>query len=259
MGDLSQIHPPVTICNVTAVIRSRQSRAMQSCAPRPWVPSGRLHGPIVDTLGGPWSYPGASCHRATACPRRPAGCDGPASFRSYLRTRRDWLMELCRRCVESSGVDAEDIFAEAILRGWEFSTQKGAGAVSWDGWFFRVIYGLATDARKQTHRHARLAAGMRDSLDIGTGVPGVAVDHRTIEDRVIERQRAAKLISMAAGLPERLADAMALRVMHGLTYAEISSVLGISVVAARKRVQMARARLRHKASRSGLGSEAALD
>ena len=177
----------------------------------------------------------------------------PERLMAHVQLRGAGLIDLCRGRFCESDADAEDLFAEAVLRAWEhienaeYSEHPGEGFVAWEGWFFRVIHNLAIDRHRVARRKARFADGLAGLLALGETVPGLQGDGRTPEERAIECEFVSELLSRAACLPERLARAMTLRIERGLSYAEIAQKLAISEAAARKRVQMGRAGLKRVA------------
>lgn len=78
-----------------------------------------------------------------------------------------------------------------------------------------------------------------------------AADERDIVSRLDDRERLENVIEALAGIPEGERSAFLLRVDHELSYEEIASALGISVVAAKVRVHRARVRLASASGREG--------
>ncbi|MBI1416272.1 MAG: RNA polymerase sigma factor [Limimaricola sp.] len=116
--------------------------------------------------------------------------------------------------------EAEDVTQEALMRLWKIAPdwRQGEGQVS--TWLYRVTANLCTDRLRRRRRHVALDT-VEEPQDAS---PPVAA-------RMLDRARAGALQEALASLPERQAQAVALRHLEGLANPEIAAIMDISVEA----------------------------
>jgi RNA polymerase sigma factor (sigma-70 family) len=154
-----------------------------------------------------------------------------ALFRRYVQP----LYALALRYLKSHA-DAEDVAQEVLLKLWERRTTLVVrGSVR------AYLYTLARNhavntLRGRTRREGGAAAGHGlPDLDAVAGrlaVPGMGVAPVDPERAMTAAEQTAILKAAIGALSPRRREILALRWEHGLSYAEIGSVLGISVRAA---------------------------
>ncbi len=128
----------------------------------------------------------------------------------------------------------QDVFAEVWRRRGMWAPVAGVSA-----YLFRAVRNRALDVRARTRvahdvRTAARAAG--ESLAAADGA--IAAD-----DALMARELDTALARAVAALPERRRLALTLRVCHGMSYAQIATVLGVSAAAAMVLVARARSSL----------------
>ena len=116
--------------------------------------------------------------------------------------------------------EAEDVVQEALLRLWKVAPDWRQGEAQVSTWLYRVIANLCTD-RLRLRRRTRPLDTVPEPEDERPG-PAAALLHEA-------RHRA--LAEALAGLPERQAQAVALRHLEGLPNPEIARIMDIGVEA----------------------------
>lgn len=115
-------------------------------------------------------------------------------------------------------IEAEDVAQEAMLRLWRIAPDWREGEAQVSTWLYRVTANLCTDRL----RKRRKVVGIDEVAEPADPVPGVA-------DRMQTQSRHLALRAALARLPERQAQAVALRHLEGLSNPEIAAVMDISV------------------------------
>lgn len=116
--------------------------------------------------------------------------------------------------------EAEDVAQEAMLRLWRIAPDWRQGEARVSTWIYRVTANLCTDRLRSR----------RPSLDLDAvaeppdPAPGIA-------DRMQADARLRALSDALAQLPERQAQAVALRHLEGLSNPEIAAIMEIGVEA----------------------------
>lgn len=113
--------------------------------------------------------------------------------------------------------EAEDVAQDAMLRLWRIAPDWRQGEAQVTTWLYRVVANLCTD-RLRKRRHVALDA-VAEPPD---STPSVAAQMQT-------RARLRALSDALAQLPERQAQAVALRHLEGLSNPQIAAIMDISV------------------------------
>lgn len=114
--------------------------------------------------------------------------------------------------------EAEDVAQDAMLRLWKIAPDWRENEAQVSTWLYRVTANLCTDRL----RKRRGAVGLDQIAEPEDPVPGVAAQMQTTA-----RQKA--LSAALATLPERQAEAVALRHLEGLSNPEIAEIMDITV------------------------------
>lgn len=114
--------------------------------------------------------------------------------------------------------EAEDVVQEAMLRLWRQAPDWRAGEAKASTWLYRVVANLCTDRLRTRRRQAP----MEDAARVEDGAESAA-------DRLQRQSRLAALRDALAGLPERQAQAVALRHLEGLGNERIAEIMDINV------------------------------
>lgn len=114
--------------------------------------------------------------------------------------------------------EAEDVAQDAMMRLWKIAPEWRQGEAQVSTWLYRVVANLCTD-RLRKRRGAVSLDQVAEPLD---GTPSVAAQMQT-------NMRMTALSDALAQLPERQAQAVALRHLEGLSNPEIAQIMDISV------------------------------
>ncbi|MEM1430682.1 MAG: sigma-70 family RNA polymerase sigma factor [Pseudomonadota bacterium] len=150
-----------------------------------------------------------------------AAGDGAAA-RALLDRLAPRLLAMVTRML-GDRAEAEDVTQEAMLRLWRRAPEWRAGEARVSTWVTRVALNLATDRLRR-----RRTLGLDDAFAPGTEP---ADGRASVETELRRAERAAALRAALADLPERQAQAVALRHLEGLSNPQIADVMGIGVEA----------------------------
>ena len=114
--------------------------------------------------------------------------------------------------------EAEDVAQEAMLRLWRIAPDWRQGEAQVTTWLFRVVANLCTD---RLRRRKRTGVGLDQIPEPVDQTPGAAAGLQTAA-------RLQALSDALAELPERQAQAVALRHLEGLSNPEIAVIMDIS-------------------------------
>lgn len=114
--------------------------------------------------------------------------------------------------------EAEDVAQEAMLRLWRIAPDWRQGEAQVSTWLYRVTANLCTDRL----RKKRGDIGLDQIAEPSDPLPSVTAQMQT-------RSRQLALADALATLPERQAQAVALRHLEGLTNPEIAEIMDITV------------------------------
>lgn len=115
--------------------------------------------------------------------------------------------------------EAEDVTQEAMLRLWKVAPEWRQGEARVTTWIYRVTANLCTDRLRR-----RRPVGIDEVAEPPDPSPSVV-------DRMQGESRMRALSEALATLPERQAQAVALRHLEGLSNPEIAAVMDIGVEA----------------------------
>lgn len=113
--------------------------------------------------------------------------------------------------------EAEDIAQEAMLRLWRIAPDWRQGEAQVSTWLYRVVANLCTDRLRQ--RRGLALDQVAEPVD---PAPSVAASLQT-------RARMQALAAALAQLPDRQAQAVALRHLEGLSNPQIAAIMQISI------------------------------
>ncbi|WP_372805024.1 RNA polymerase sigma factor [Loktanella salsilacus] len=114
--------------------------------------------------------------------------------------------------------EAEDVAQEAMMRLWKIAPDWRQGEAQVSTWLYRVVANLCTD---RLRRRKRGGVGLDQIAEPADTAPGAAA---VIQDET----RLRALSDALAQLPDRQAQAVALRHLEGLSNPEIAAIMDIS-------------------------------
>ncbi|WP_193185277.1 RNA polymerase sigma factor [Nisaea sediminum] len=186
-------------------------------------------------------------------PPRPAPSEAgqlpPEDFWELWSTHQNQLLRQCMRLMSGNMADAEDALGNALVRASShFAEGGGEGIANQRAWLSRLVHNSCIDFYRARARQKRWTDEVLAMAD-GDDIPSAPTPEPTPEE-VAETGEAMRTLQAALDeLPELLRVPLMLRFLEGLSYKEIAERLCIPNCTARKRVQLARERLR----RSGAG------
>ncbi len=141
----------------------------------------------------------------------------PAAARDLSARLLPRVMGQAIRMLHDRG-EAEDVAQEAMLRLWKVAPdwRQGEGQVS--TWLYSVVANLCTD---RLRRRKRNGVGLDQIAEPADPAPGAAATIQT-------NTRLSALSNALAELPDRQAQAVALRHLEGLSNPEIAAIMDIS-------------------------------
>ena len=116
--------------------------------------------------------------------------------------------------------EAEDVAQEAMMRLWKVAPDWREGEAQVSTWLYRVVGNLCTDRLRK--RKTRAAVGLDAVAEPADPTP-------TVADQMLAASRHAALAQAFAKLPDRQAQAVALRHLEGRANPEIAQIMDISV------------------------------
>lgn len=153
----------------------------------------------------------------------------------------DYLFKQSMRFMAGNMADAEDALSQAMLKGsqhFDRDTIRNQRA-----WLTRLVHNACMDQHRSRKRQARLS----DEIDGDDPeqAPNITPQPlRTPDEALHMRQVFDQLESQLLDLPVSLLEPLLLRVVEEKSYDEIANTMGLSNCAVRKRIQLARDRLR---------------
>lgn len=116
--------------------------------------------------------------------------------------------------------EAQDVTQEALMRLWKIAPDWRQGGARVSTWLYRVVANLCTDRLRR-----RPAVPLDDKIDLPDTAP-------LPEERIMQAARAKALSDALARLPERQAQAVALRHLEGLSLGEVAEIMDLGYEAA---------------------------
>ena len=116
--------------------------------------------------------------------------------------------------------EAEDVVQDALMRLWKIAPEWRQGEAQVSTWLYLVVANLCTDRLRRRKRNV----GIDQIAEPEDPTPSVT-------DRMQDYTRQKALADALASLPDRQAQAVALRHLEGLGNPEIAEIMEISVEA----------------------------
>jgi len=162
----------------------------------------------------------------------------PAAFAEFYRRNLDTVVGYFYRrtgCAHTSADLAAETFAQALASAARFRPER-APATAW-------LIGIARNLLRHYLRRHRIARSTRARLRMPVEVELLDTEQQAIEDRFDAELQRDTLASAWEALSPSLSEAVRLRVVEGLPYREVATMLGCSEGAARVRVTRGLSRL----------------
>jgi RNA polymerase sigma-70 factor, ECF subfamily len=174
---------------------------------------------------------------------RIAGSDAQA-FEILVRRHQRRILNLIYRSI-GDRIQAEDVAQEVFLRVWR-AAEDYTPKAKFTTWVYRIAVNLCLDALKATHRKQpfmHLYAGDENPSE-NDGVLNGYDGAPSPEELLIDAEESGRIFAALQGLPTNQRLAVVLKKFDGLSYDEISRILGCSVSAVESLLVRAKRTLR---------------
>jgi RNA polymerase sigma factor (sigma-70 family) len=138
--------------------------------------------------------------------------------------------------MDGNRVDAQDALSQAMMKAMESLPSCAGNVVCPAAWLHRLARNVCIDLIRERNRRSRTAEGWKDQM----------LSEPTAEAPMIEAEQEAEIERQIVALPSALRDPFLLRVVRGKPVRNVALQLGLSPANVRKRVQLARSRLRRE-------------
>lgn len=136
-------------------------------------------------------------------------------------------------------MQAEDLMQETFVSAWKALPAFRADA-RFSTWLYRIAVNKCKDWLRGRRQPEERTNADGDELDIAE----LAVDHRTPERELSQKELAAHLEQALQALPVPYREAFILKHVEGLSYEEMSAIVGVAGDTLKMRVYKARVELR---------------
>lgn len=153
--------------------------------------------------------------------------------------------------ITGSSEEAADCVQEAFLRAF-CSLRRFRGEAAFSTWLYRVAVNVANDASRRLKNQPLRASELEGSDSDGPAVEldrvGSALEGKpnSPEDSLLESERRNVILQAVRSLPEHYRTMIVLYDLQGLSYEEISQVVGIRVGTVKSRLSRARLALKER-------------
>lgn len=156
-----------------------------------------------------------------------------AAFCTLVEDMEPFVYNFALRMMNGSHQDAEDMAQEAFLRVYKALTGY-KGEASFKTWVLRICKNVCLDEMRK--RKARITPVEE--------IPEIMADSADVQGEIIENERREMLKRAINSLDERAKMLVVLRDINGLSYKEISSIMGLEQGTVKSALNRARKKLR---------------
>lgn len=175
----------------------------------------------------------------------------PQAFDELVRRHKDRVFNVLWRCLGNEE-DALDAAQEVFVRAYR-GLHGFAGRARLSTWLYSIAANLARTRIRDGHRKGRDRQVSLDGLD--EAAPGASERFARVDvtprDEAQRRELDDLLQEALDRLPEHYRTPFVLRVIEGLSYAEIAEMLDLPAGTVKSRLNEARRRLRDRLARAG--------
>jgi RNA polymerase sigma-70 factor, ECF subfamily len=162
------------------------------------------------------------------------------AFGTLVERYAETILNLIYRMV-GDRMEAEDLTQETFLSAW-----KALPTFRAEARFSTWIYRIAVNKCKDLFRSRQPSDAVIDADGEDVDIAELAVDHRTPEQELSHKEMAAHLEQALQALPIHYREAFILKHIEGLSYEEMSPILGAGTDTLKMRVYKARLELRRQ-------------
>ncbi len=150
------------------------------------------------------------------------------AFEILVRRHQRRILNLIYRSI-GDRIQAEEVAQEVFLRVWR-SAEEYKPKAKFTTWIYRIVINLCLDELKAAHRRqpfADLYANADNPNENGEGLNGCD-SARSPEELLIDAEESGRIFAALQALPTNQRLAVVLTKFDGLSYDEISRILGCS-------------------------------
>jgi len=156
-------------------------------------------------------------------------------------SQQDRLFKLSMKLLSGNVSDAEDALGVAMVNGCRaFSDNKIENP---SAWLSRMVHNACIDIHRRRTRHAT-PTDSEELERLADRTPTVTPQTEDPESLLIGRQNAAELIDDLHQLPASWLEPLLMRCLGDMSYDQIGEIMNLNNATVRKRVELARKRLR---------------
>lgn len=188
---------------------------------------------------------GTVMHADTALVQR-AQANDRAAFNEIVLRYKNKVYNFIHRMVPNA-LDAEDLTQETFVRAY-MSLATFQSRASLNTWLFRIATNLCIDYNRRAKKQSGMTVSLsqeddEDGEETQRDIPGLAFDPQRL---MLNKELGARLEDALRALPEKLRTVVLLYDIEGLSYDEITAVVGCPLGTVKSRLFNARAALRDK-------------
>lgn len=234
---------PQTALNdlIRAARRAQRLRRDEALHPEPSRPPRPLDPPSGTPPGRPDGAPVPDSRRT--------GADRQAFWDVWLE-HREHLKRQSLRLMSGNRADAEDALSAAMLKASQKFDDYADSIVNERAWLTRLLHNACMDVYRGHKRQARWVPDATLGDEPFDPLPQIAAENeRSPEEIAVGRETLQQLEEQIRALPPNLRLPFVMRFLQNRSYDEIAGRLELTNCAVRKRIQLARERLRSKIER----------
>lgn len=159
-------------------------------------------------------------------------------------SHHDQMRNQCIRLMSGNIADAEDALSNAMLRASQKFPSYADEIVNKKAWLGRLVYNVCMDHYRQKS-HTEYGVTEQD-IDTQNNEPLFTERQQSPEEHTLSREMLHELSRAIEALSDKLSKPLLLRCVDGWSYPDIAEELDLRADTVRKRVQLARDRLRDR-------------